>query len=145
MRTKKIKIVFVVILLIILITIFTITILNNITLYTATITKIYDNSIIIEDDSRLVALNSNNIKNTDSYGRLVHKGNNVYGTAKNLIYLEDALILDINCRKISKENLKIGDKICIISVNASHNQIASVPSILYNVRFIKVLENAITP
>ena len=82
------------------------------------------------------------MENPDLYGHLIYKGNNAYGTAKNLIYLDDALIFDINWRKISKDNLKVGDKIYIISIKAAEPQIWSIPPILYNVKLIKVLNNA---
>lgn len=146
MKNKKIlKIILIIILVIILITILAISILSNIMTYTATITEVDDNSIIIEDDSTLIPLSSNNMKNSklkDVYGQLVYKDNNVYGTAKNLIYLDEAVILDVNWRKIDKDNLKIGDKIYIVSINGSHKQVLTIPPILYNVKFIKVLENA---
>lgn len=143
MKNKKIiKIILIVISVIIFITILAIVILGNITTYTATITETYDNSIIIEDDSRLIPLSLRNMENPDLYGHLVYKGNNAYGTAKNLIYLNDVCILDINWRKSSKDNLKIGDKIYIVSINAAIPQSSTIPPTLHNVKFIKVLENA---
>ncbi len=145
MKNKKIlKIILIIISVIIFITILALVILSNINTYTAKITKIYDNTsgIIIEDDSRLIPLSLRNMENPDLYGHLIYKGNNAYGTAKNLIYLDDALIFDINWRKISKDNLKVGDKIYIISIKAAEPQIWSIPPILYNVKLIKVLNNA---
>ncbi len=146
MKNKKIlKIILITISVIILITILALVILSNINTYTATIIEVHDNSIIIEDDSRLIPLTLNNLKHPDIskvYGHLVYEGNNAYGTAKNLIYLHDVCLLDINWRKISKDNLKIGDKIYIISTKAGYNHISTVPPVLHNVKLIKVLNNA---
>lgn len=146
MKNKKnLKIILIIILVIIAIAILAIVLLSNINTYTATIIEVHDNSIIIEDDSRLIPLTLNNLRYPDIskvYGHLVYEGNNAYGTAKNLIYLNDVCLLDINWRKINKENLKTGDKIYIISTKAGHNHLSTVPPVLHNVKLIKVLNNA---
>lgn len=141
MKRKKILIIIISITLIIMMITLVIALLGKINTYTVTITEIYDNSIIVEDDSRLIPYDLCNHTKPESYGNIVNKNDNIYVTTKEIIYLEDVLILDTSWKKVSNSNLNIGDKIYIIALDIGHKDIASIPPTLFNVKLIKVLEN----
>lgn len=143
MKKKKILTIIISITLIsIYIIILVIALLSKINTYTATITEIYDNSIVVEDDSRLIPYDLCDNTKPESYGHIVNKNDNLYVTTKESIYLKDVLILDTSWKKITNSNLNIGDKIYIVALDIGRIDISSVPPTLFNVKLIKVLENA---
>ncbi|MCI8352796.1 MAG: hypothetical protein HFJ58_04265 [Clostridia bacterium] len=119
-----------------------IVLLSKINTYTATITEIYNNEIFVQDDSRLIPYDLCDHTKPESYGHIVNENNMVYFTTKESIYLKDVLILDKRCKKISKSDLSIGDKIYIIVLDIGVGKdVATTPPTLSNVKLIKVLEN----
>lgn len=143
MKNKRILIIIISIsLLIIYLIILVIALLSKVNTYTATVTKIDDNSIVIEDDTRLIPYELCDSGRPEDYGQIIKEEDKYYVTTKERIYLDGVLLLDTKSKKITNSSLNVGDKIYIVTFNMGHKDISSVPPILFNVKLIKVLENA---